>query len=278
MKSVGSTANLALLQPQAYRLLAAGGALTSGARPRRIGPWTTGFRRRCVCRRAGRPMGCCRACWRRRPASPAQRTRRSGRRCTLGRGRCGSTEPATVRAFRPLRNLRERRKRLWRRWRKRLGTDGTPRCGLKALNAALLRALSAASGRAAPRLAYASIRRQAALKFGEGTAQRLAGLLDSLTAQDNLDRVGDWILECSKRRRAAVPRVRLTTEQVEGHLNFRRPYSGCDTSITNTLIRRFSSGVNLAQARRSAGNDAASLGLRPFGDRLQNTCPNQNTK
>ena len=39
--------------------------------------------------------------------------------------------------------------------------------------------------------------RQAALKFDEGTAQRLVGLLDSLTAQDDLDRVGDWILECS---------------------------------------------------------------------------------
>ena len=39
--------------------------------------------------------------------------------------------------------------------------------------------------------------RQASLKFGDGTAQRLAGLLDRLTAQDDLDRVGDWILECS---------------------------------------------------------------------------------
>ena len=40
------------------------------------------------------------------------------------------------------------------------------------------------------------LRRQASLKFDNDTAQRLAGLLDSLTAQDDLDRVGDWILEC----------------------------------------------------------------------------------
>ena len=40
------------------------------------------------------------------------------------------------------------------------------------------------------------LRRQAALKFGDGTAQRLAGLLDSLTAQEDLDRAGAWILEC----------------------------------------------------------------------------------
>ena len=38
--------------------------------------------------------------------------------------------------------------------------------------------------------------RQAALKFGAGTAGRLAGLLRNLTTPDELDRVGDWILEC----------------------------------------------------------------------------------
>ena len=163
---------LALLQPQAYRLLAAGGALTSGAGPAEDWPLDNRVSATVRLQASGTPMSCCLACWRRQPASPARRTRRSGRRCTLGHGRCGSTELAAVRAFRPLRNLRERRKRLWRRWRKRLGTGGTPRCDLKALSAALLRALSAvlqralsavlqkalsvASGRAAPRLAYAS--------------------------------------------------------------------------------------------------------------------------
>ena len=40
------------------------------------------------------------------------------------------------------------------------------------------------------------INRQAALKFGTGTAERLAGLLEGLTDQDDLDSLGDWILEC----------------------------------------------------------------------------------
>ena len=40
------------------------------------------------------------------------------------------------------------------------------------------------------------ISRQAALKFGTGTAERLAGLLRDLTTQEDLDRVSDWILEC----------------------------------------------------------------------------------
>ena len=40
------------------------------------------------------------------------------------------------------------------------------------------------------------ISRQAGLKFGAGTGERLAGLLQDMTAQEDLDRVGDWILEC----------------------------------------------------------------------------------
>ncbi len=39
------------------------------------------------------------------------------------------------------------------------------------------------------------LRRQAALKFGPGTADRLAGHLAGLTTREDLDRVGDWIIE-----------------------------------------------------------------------------------
>ena len=64
----------------------------------------------------------------------------------------------------------------WDRWEARVRAEGVER-GVRQGCAELLR-------------------RQAALKFGDGTAQRLAGLLDSLTAQDDLDKTGDWILEC----------------------------------------------------------------------------------
>ena len=40
------------------------------------------------------------------------------------------------------------------------------------------------------------LRRQAALKFGRGTAEQLADRLADLTTLDDLDRVGDWIIEC----------------------------------------------------------------------------------
>ena len=39
------------------------------------------------------------------------------------------------------------------------------------------------------------LRRQAALKFGAGTADQLAERLADLTTED-LERVGDWIIEC----------------------------------------------------------------------------------
>ena len=39
--------------------------------------------------------------------------------------------------------------------------------------------------------------RQAALKFGAGTAKRLAALLEGLPAGEDLERVGDWIIECA---------------------------------------------------------------------------------
>ena len=40
------------------------------------------------------------------------------------------------------------------------------------------------------------LRRQAALKFGPGMANQLADRLAGLTTFEDLDRVGDWIIEC----------------------------------------------------------------------------------
>ena len=34
------------------------------------------------------------------------------------------------------------------------------------------------------------------LKFGTGTAERLTGLLEGVANPEDLDKVGDWILEC----------------------------------------------------------------------------------
>ena len=55
------------------------------------------------------------------------------------------------------------------------------------------RELGLAQGRAEER---ARLRRQAALKFGLDTAERLSDRLAGLTAREDLDQVGDWIVEC----------------------------------------------------------------------------------
>ena len=58
-----------------------------------------------------------------------------------------------------------------------------------------LRAAERESGRELGR-ADERIRRQAALKFGPGAADRLADHLAGLATREDLDRVGDWIIQC----------------------------------------------------------------------------------
>ena len=63
----------------------------------------------------------------------------------------------------------------------------------RAEGAAQGRELGLEQGRAEER---ARLRRQATLKFGLDTAERLSDQLASLTTRADLDRVGDWIVEC----------------------------------------------------------------------------------
>ena len=42
----------------------------------------------------------------------------------------------------------------------------------------------------------ARLRRHADIKFGERTAERLADLLGGAIAAEQMERVGDWIMEC----------------------------------------------------------------------------------
>ena len=57
--------------------------------------------------------------------------------------------------------------------------------------------------------------RQAALKFGAGTAKRLEALLKGLPAGEELDRVGDWIIECAAGDEL-LPRVAALREASAG--------------------------------------------------------------
>jgi len=44
----------------------------------------------------------------------------------------------------------------------------------------------------------ARLRRHAAIKFGAQTAERLADLLGAAIAAEQMERVGDWIVECDR--------------------------------------------------------------------------------
>ena len=43
----------------------------------------------------------------------------------------------------------------------------------------------------------ARLRRQAEIRFGDAVAQRLAELLGGKPTASDLDRVGDWLIECA---------------------------------------------------------------------------------
>ena len=57
--------------------------------------------------------------------------------------------------------------------------------------------------------------RLAALKFGAATAKRLEALLKGLPAGEDLDRVGDWIIECAAGDEL-LPRVAAMREASAG--------------------------------------------------------------
>ena len=181
--------DLALLQPQAYRLLTAGGALTSGAGPAEDCPLDNRVSATVRLQASGTPhelLPCLLEEAARFPgaANDAFRQALHAWARALWEHRTGGSSGFP--AFEELERKEEAvmatvAEAAWDRWDAKVRSEGFERGVRQGRAEAGVRLLS----------------HQAALKFDDGTAQRLVGLLDSLTAQDDLDRVGDWILECS---------------------------------------------------------------------------------
>ena len=183
--------NLAPFQPQAYRLLAAGGALTSGAV--RAEDWPLENRVSatvrlqaseapdnllpCLLDEAARFPGAANKAFR-------QALHTWARALWVDQTGAVSGFPA----FDELERKGEKAmptllKANWDRWEAGVRAESREegiRLGIK-------------QGRAAER---ARLRRQAALRFGARTGERLSDLLDGLAAGEALDQVGDWIIEC----------------------------------------------------------------------------------
>ena len=80
----------------------------------------------------------------------------------------------------------------WDRWDAKVRAEAFAQGVERGIEKGIERGIERGTRRGGARL----IGRLAALKFGAGTAERLAGLLEGLAEQEDLDEVGGWILEC----------------------------------------------------------------------------------
>ena len=184
LPSERAAADLALLQPQAYRLLAAGGALTSGARPADDWPLDNRVSATVRLQAAGTPQAllpCLLEESARFPGAGNEAFRRALHAWARALWEHKSGGGAGFPAFEELEQTKGAvmatvAEAAWDRWDAKVRAEafaqGIERGGVRLVS------------------------RLAALKFGGETAERLAGLLRDLTTQEDLDRVGDWILEC----------------------------------------------------------------------------------
>ena len=187
LPSKGIADDLALLQPQAYRLLSAGGPLTSGAPPAEDWPLENRVSATVRLQRAetgglGRQL-----------REEAQRfpggSNRAFRRALHAWARALWTDKTDgapgFPAFEEFERTGEESmptiaEANWDRWEAGLRAEGKEQ-GIR-------------QGRVEGEARV--VKRLAALKFGPRTAERLSNLVDSLRARKALDQVGDWIIEC----------------------------------------------------------------------------------
>ena len=188
--------DLALLQPQAYRLLAAGGDLTSGAGAAQDWPLDNRVSATVRLQAAGTPqelLPCFLEESARFPGAANKAFREAlhswARALWVRKTGGGSGFPA----FEELERTRgvamaTVAEAAWDRWDAKVRAEGFEQGVEKGIE----RGIEQGVARGGVRL----IGRLAALKFGAETARRLVGLLEGLTAQEDLDLVGGWILEC----------------------------------------------------------------------------------
>ena len=192
--------NLALYQPQAYHLLAAGGGLTAGARPAQDWPLDNRVSATVRLQAAATPQDL-----------PPRLLEESARFPGLGNEAFRRALHAWARAlwedktggaagFPAFEELERTKGAImttvaeaaWDRWEAKVMAKGIKQGIEQGVERGVRRGIAQGRAEGGARL----VCRLAALKFGTATAERLAGLLEGLTEQEDLDRVGDWILQC----------------------------------------------------------------------------------
>ena len=207
LPSSAAMRSLALYQPQAYHLLAAGGALTAGARSAQ--DWPLGNRVSATVRlqAAETPRDLLPRLLEesaRFPGSGNEAFRRalhSWARALWEHKTGGSGFPA----FEALERTKGAvmatvAEAAWDRWDAKVRAEafeqGVERGVEQGIEQGIERGIEQGVERGVRRGSARLVCRQAALRFGAATAERLAGLLEGLTKQEDLDKAGDWILQC----------------------------------------------------------------------------------
>ena len=184
--------DLTLFQPQAYHLLTAGGGLTAGARPAQDWPLENRVSATVRLQAAATPQDLPPRLleeFARFPSQGNKAFRRALHAWARALWEDKTGDAADFPAFEELERTKGAimttvAEAAWDRWEAKVMAKGVERGVRRGI----------AQGRAEGGIHFAC--RQAALKFGAGAAERLAGLLEGLTEQEDLDRVGDWILQC----------------------------------------------------------------------------------
>ena len=175
--------------PQAYRLLAAGGALTSGARPAEDWPLDNRVSATVRLQAAGTPHTLLPRLLEESARFPGAGNEAFRRALWEHKSGGGAGFPA----FEELEQTKGAvmatvAEAAWDRWDAKVRAE--------AFEQGIARGIEQGVERGVRRGGARLIGRLAALKFGTGSAERLAGLLEGVAEQEDLDRVGDWILEC----------------------------------------------------------------------------------
>ena len=190
--SSAATRELAFHQPQSYHLLTAGGGLTAGARPAQDWPLDNRVSATVRLQAAATPQDLLPRLleeFARFPGAGHEAFRQALHAWARALWEDKTVGTADFPAFEELERTKGAvmttvAEAAWDRWEAKVRAEG--------FELGVERGVERGARRGGSRL----VRRLAALKFGTSTAERLAGLLEDLTEQEDLDRVGDWILEC----------------------------------------------------------------------------------
>ena len=194
LPSAKAIRNLAHHQPQSYCMLAAGGGLTAGARPAQ--DWPLDNRVSATVRLQAAAQDLLPrlleefTCF---PGAGNEAFRRGLHAWARVLWKHKTSGAAGFPAFEALERTKGAimttvAEAAWDRWEAKVRAEGIE----QGVERGVRRGIAQGRAEGGVRL----VCRLATLKFGAGAAERWAGLLEGLTKQEDLDRVGDWILQC----------------------------------------------------------------------------------